>query len=475
MKRFAIRTTLALVGAGIIAWAPLAGARTVYSDDGLSELNAPDHWATRADIGRSATLRVSDSRADHHLTVYSYLPGEYDPATLEQFAANFSGDLMESLDDGRLSEPLKLTVNGRPAVQYEVSGRVGEDRFVYLSTTVEGKRAKHQLVAIVSEADYPAARPALAKTLLSFRESVKKRPARERIELTFDWPQHGESSFTTHNRNTGRKGAREMQMRGTTTVRALEAEGFLVSTRVDDFKASAGDPGAAANDLVQNLMQAATSEIPDYVVSSEGEFVRVDNLGAYYKRLEEALLKSLPDDRATRKQAKKLMKNVFPEQALMATAQDAWDRQVANWVGSSYAVGERYTYEAQYQTPALGEAVFPMQVSQQLAGRVACHGEDKARSCVKLVQTSRVASADFDQAMQQYLERVFREAAGDQAAPSVAVDGVEVVKTVTLVTDPATLMPYEENASEVKTLRITVNGQAQRSKEVDETVTRYAY
>lgn len=474
MKRFAIRTAAALVGASIFAWAPLAGARTVYSDDGISELTAPDHWSVRADIGRSASLRVSDSSADYHLTVYTYLPEEYEPTTLEQFAENFSADLIKNLDDGRMSEPRKLTINGRPAVQYEISGRIGEDRFVYLSTTVEGKRAKHQLVATVSEADYPSHQGALNQAILSFRESPRKRPAKERIDLVFDWSEPGESRFTVRNTSTGRKGTHEMQMSGTTTVRPLKDEGLLVSTRVSDFKASSSDPDEEKNPAMQDLLQQVTSEIPDYVVSNDGEFIRVESLSAFYKRLEQAVLKALPDDRDTQKKARKLLKSVLPEEAVLASVQDGWNKEVQNWAGGSYAVGESYTYETQYQMPALGEAMFPMSVSQKLAGRVPCHEQDKARSCVKLVQTSKVAGAAFDQAMRAYVNQLMKDAAGDKA-PEIGVDGVEIVTTVTLVADPQTMLPYESKESEVKTTRISVNGQKQAAKEVSETVTRYTY
>lgn len=479
MKRCAFKATIVLVGASLLAWTTLviAGARTVYSDDGISELTAPEHWTVRADIGREATLRVSDSMADYHLAVYTYLPDEIEPTPLAQFSEDFSSDLMGSLADGRVSAPRKLTINGRPAVQYEVSGRIGEDRFVYLSTTVEGKRAKHQLVATISEAAYPTHKGALNKAIVSFRESVKPRPAKARIDLVFDWPESGESRFSMQSRNVDRQGTREMHMRGTTKVRPLEDEGLLVSTRVTDFKVASSDQDEAKNNFMQNLMQQATSEIPDYVVSADGEFIRVENLGAYYGRLEQAMLKAMPGDGAgSQDRAKKLIKNLFPEEALMASLQDGWSKQVENWVGGSYVVGESYRYETLYQMPALGEAVFPMRVSQKLEGRVPCHEKDQAQSCVRLVQTSRVSGAAFDQAMQQYLNRVIKDAAGDKAKPpTIAVDGVEVLKTVTLVTDPETLLPYEENESEIKTTRISVDGQKQTGKDVSETVTRYSY
>lgn len=474
MKRFAIRTLVAAISAGVLATAPgVASARTLYSDDGISELNAPDHWTVRADIGRAAALRVSNTQADYHLSVYTYLPEETDADSLDAFAEAFAANLEQNIEKAQVSEARRLMVNGRPAIQYEIRGG-GKDRFIYLTTAVEGKRAKHQIVATISEADYAAHEPDLQKAIRSFRESPKKRAAKERIDLVFDWPREGQSTFTMQTRNTDRKGTHELQMSGVTTVRPLKNEELLVSTRVTDFKMGPGTD-QAQDDFMQALMEQATTEIPDYVVNADGEFVRVENLRAYYKRLETALMNVVPDGaKEAKKAVKALMKNAFTEDTLMASLQDGWNKQVQGWAGASYAVGETYTYDTPYQMPALGDGVFPMRVSEKLVGRVPCQPADKAKSCVKLVQTSTLSGADVNQAMQAYLAQVFKEMAGDDA-PAVAVDGFEVVKTVTLVTDPDTLLPYEESESEVKTTRLRVNGEKQTGKDVSETVSRYTY
>lgn len=476
MRPLTIRTAAALVGAAALAWVSTAGAvRTVYSDDGISELSAPNHWSVRADIGRNATLRVSDTQADHHLAVYTYLPGEYEPTSLGKFAEDFADRLAASLEDARVSEAKKLTVNGRPAVQYEVAGRIGQERFVHQSTTVEGKEAKHQLVATVSAAAYARHGADLDKLIGSFRESTKKRPPKERIELAFGWPEAGTSAFTMYNTKTDRHGTHEMQMSGVTTLRPLNGEGLLISTRVDDFKVSPATKDEATNDYMQSLVRQATSQIPGYVVSRDGEFVRVDDLRGYHKRLEEALLNGLPDGAQEAKAAATaLVKNMFTEETLQVSLQDGWNRHVQNWAGNSYAVGETYTYVSPYQMPALGDAVFPMRVSEKLAGRVPCNAADKANTCVKLVQTSTVAGPEVDRAMQAYLVRVFKQMAGDKA-PEVAVDAFEVVKTLTLVTDPETLTPYESTESEAKHTRLRISGEKQNGEEVSETVTRYTY
>ena len=472
---FAIKTLVAAIGAAIVlGTSGVASARTLYSDDGISELNAPDNWTVRANIGRAAALRASNTEADYHLSVYTYLPEETDAETLDQFAEEFAANLEGNLEKTRVSEARKLTVNGRPAIQYEIRGGVGKDRFVYLLTAVDGKRAKHQIVATISEGDYVAHEPDLQKAIRSFRESPKKRPAKERIELVFDWPSESRSTFTMQSRNTDRKGTHEFQMNGVTTVRPLKNDELLVSTQVTDFKVGPGKD-AEQDDFMQTLMQQATTEMPDYVVNADGEFVRVENLRAYYKRLEATMMNAVPEDsKEARKAVKALMKTAFTEDTLITLIQDGWNKQVQDWAGASYAVGETYTYETPYQMPALGDAVFPMRVSEKLVGRVPCQPADKAKSCVKLVQTSTVSGADVNRAMQAYLAHVFKEMAGDEA-PEVAVDGFEVVKTVTLITDPDTLLPYEENESEVKTTRLRVNGEKQSGKEVSETVARYTY
>lgn len=484
MNRTAFQTTIAFAGAMLLMWASstLAGARTVYSDDGLSEIIVPgERWLVQPHVGRTAALRVSNTQGDSVLVVNTYLPGELDTMSLDKLSKKLSTSLLDHLRDGRLSPARKLKLHGRPAVEYEISGLDGDTRFTYLSTVMEGKSAKHHLIAWMPEASYKANPNALREIFSSFRESAKPRPAKARIDLEFNWPQKGEAKFSYASKQVKRGDVLEMQGVGTTTWRPLGENELLISTQVADFKMTSNDKNEDKDqkkeDYLQNLLQQAMTQIPDYVVSTQGDFIRIENMGPYYERLEKALLEGLPGDGTeAQAKAKQLMKRLISEEGLRASMEDDWNSNVYNWTGGSYVPGEIYTYFTQYQAAALGDTQFPMTLTQQLTGRVPCHATDKKQSCVRLIHTTRVSDPGFTQAMHQFVVKTVQDMGGAGGKDiKLSIDNVEVVKTLTLVVDPKTMLPYEQSKSSVTTTVISKGGRRETARDIKESSSGYAY
>ena len=452
-----------------------ADARTLYSDDGISELSVPEHWEVSPHLSQTAVLRATDPRNEAYLVVNSYLPDEINPRPLAKQAEDLSRAMLEGLENAQISPPWKLTIQDRPAIEYEITGRLGDIRLSYLSTVVEGRTAIHHLIAWPLAEGSQADREAQRELVASFRESTKQRQVRERIDLDFNWPRKADAKFDYYSKKTRRGKTSEIRMSGTTRIRALGENQLLVSTRVADYK-MAGDDKARNNGL-QNVMQQALSGIPDYVVSDDGAFVGIENVDNYLGRLEQGLLKALPGDAGEMQQkVKKLLRSLVSEATLTQSIEDEWNNQVSNWAGGSYAVRERYAYAAQYQSVALGKAVFPMTITQRLLGRVPCRGGEKAKNCVLLEQVSKVADPAFSKAMHAFVSKTVKSFAGDKASEvNVAVERAEFVKTVALVTDPKTLLPYAINTSKVTTVVINDQGRTETTQDMEESSTRYAY
>ena len=444
-------------------------ASTVYSDDGVSELTAPDSWRTRPNFGRSATIRLADDAADRYLLVNSYFPHEVEATPFEQFAERASGALMRRLSGGKISAPRPLTLNGRPAVEYEVSGKSGDTPIAYLSTVVDGEQARHHLVAWTLAERYSAHRGALRELVASFRESAARRAAKTRTDLTFNWPQRLTSTASVRSKSSKRGEVIELQLRAVSTVRPLGEDHLLVSGKVTDkkFTPSVKDKGKA--NYLERVLKEAMTDVPDYVVDRDGEFVRVENLAPYLKRLEDALVQGLPEGpKEARAKAQQLVSSLVTEQTLTALVQDEWNSIVGNWVDGSYVPGQIYELQLSYQSAALGEQAFPMLVTQQLAGREACRKGADANSCVRLLQTSRVSDPSFRKAT----NALVRKTVGTE----VSVDKAEVVKTVEVIADPKTLLPYRSVVKETKTFVLSAKGAPPTtSEEVQESITSYSY
>ena len=469
---------LAIISTSLVVYSSLsfAGVRAIYSDDGISELRAAEPWFVRPDIGRTAALRIADDGNDNYLIVKTYLREEIKPMSFAKFAEEVSTGMLDVLEDGKMSPARKLTINGRNAVEYEITGRIGDNRFAYLSTAVEGKNAWHHILGWTVAERFQANQGALREIAATFRESPKRRAAKERIELVFDWPGQAESQFTYQSKRTKRGVATEINMSGATRMKALSEDELLDSTQVNDFQHASSEKNEAKSNYLQNLMQKLTSGIPDYVVNYDGELVRFDNLDAYYARVEQGLMEGLPGNEEAQQKVKQLMRSLISEETLAQSLQDEWNTLVGNWVGSSFANGETYSYPAQYQAAALGDVVFPMTITQRLLGRVPCQPADKEKKCVKLEQKSQVSDSSFTKAMHDFVNHTIKRMAGDKAAEAnLSVDRAHVVKTVTLVTDPETLLPHELQTSKITTVVITEKGRTESTEDVEHSTTRYVY
>jgi hypothetical protein len=466
--------TRVLAAAAMVALAACATlseekTTTVYSDDGVSELNAPETWRTRPNIGRSATLRLGDDADGIYLLVNTYLPHEIHTASFSAFAQRVSSALMKRLGEGTISPARELSVNGRPAVEYQVAGRSGSLPIVYLSTVVEGERGRHHLVSWSAAESFGRSRGAMREVIASFRESAQRRPERTRIDLVFDWPEHMTSTASVRATSNKRGEVIDMQARAVTRVRPLGDDELLISGKLTDRRFTPSLKDAEKAGYLERVVREATTDVPDYVVDREGDFVRIENLAPYLKRLEDALVNGLPEGpQEARAKARELVGSLVNEDMLSASLQDEWNNVVGNWAGGSYVPGQIYPFELTYQSPPLGAEVFPMAVTQQLVGRQACRKGASPDSCVRLVQTSRVSDPRFTRAMSAFVRRT--------VGAKVSIDKAEVLKRVEVIADPKTLLPYRTVVRETKRFVVAARGEAPRaSEETRESVTTYTY
>jgi hypothetical protein len=445
-------------------------SHTVHSDDGLSELTAPGSWRTRPNLGRSGTIRLGDDSTETYLIVNTYLPNELQQMSFPEMAEHVSTTVMKRQRSGKISTPRSLTVNGRPAVEYEISGATGSLPLIYLSTVIDGERARYHIVSWTLAERFSASRDLMREVAASFRESAQKRVAKTRIDLVFDWPERLTSTATVRSKSNKRGEVSEMSLRAVSTVRPMGEDHLLISARVTERKFTPGGKDKGKADYLQRALKEALTDIPDYVVDRDGDFVRVENLAPYLKRIEDALVAGLPEaPKEVRAKAQQMVRSMLSEQILSATVQDEWNFIVGNWANGSYVPGEVYEVHSSYKAPALGGEVFPMVMTQQLAGREACRKGAAANSCVRLLQTSRVSDPSFGRATSALLKKTL-------GTNDVAIESAEVIKSVEVIADPKTLLPYRSVMKETKRFVVAVKGEAPvASEELTETVTTYSY
>lgn len=440
----------------------------VLSDDGLSEIEAPRAWETRPNFSAKADIRLADAIGDNYLLVNTYLPEDTREMPLDEFGSRLSGALLKNLAGGKMSAPRAMKIGDRPAIEHELRSQDEDAAIVYLSTVVEGARARYHLVAwTVADGDVAGLRGVMA----SFRESAVRRAAVERVELVFDWPQRLRSQASFQLKSSKRGEQYEMRGESQMSLRPAGEGELLVSTRVTRHQLSGslgGGQDKQKEAYLQGVVKATLTELPDYVVNTDGEFVRVQNLPAYHRRVQDALLKGLPtgNPEALAK-ARQMVQGMLTEETLAVSLQAEWGHLVGNWAGGAYAPGQTYRYTVPYQAPALGQRSFPMEMTQQLVGHVPCQAGARGKACVRLLQTTRVAGPEYTEAMSDFVRKT---TGGD-----VRITGMEVLSTVELVADPETLLPYATSKKETKRVTVNAGGRSTTSEDVKETSASYRY
>ncbi len=463
--------SLFIAGCTSTANRPAASANStlsqiILSDDGVSELSTPADWTVRPDFSPGATIRVAESSGAAFLIVNSYFPGEIEATPIAEFSKSYVKGLTGVLANSKASRGESIEINGAPAYRFVVTGDVDDIRLTYVSTVVSGHSATHHLVGWVAASDYSGSENVLNRIIASFRESANPRPAKQRISLTFAWPDSLQSAVNFEQKSVKRGKASELKAIYLTTVQPGSSDELVVSTRVMRQNL-AGFEDEGKSDYMSALLRQVTSEIPDYVVSRDGQFIRVDNLSAYQQRIEAAVVSNLPTD--LKEQKDKILAMVRPgltEKFLAAAATDDWNKTVGSWVASSYVLGQTYQFSETYYAPTLGEMAFSMDVSRRIAGFAPCTASEPR--CVKLVLTATVAGEDFRSAMSAFLEKTVGQ--------PVNVKHISVVKKVEIIAEPDTLIPHRTHSSEETTVVIEDSqGNTRTSRDTEDTRVTYSY
>jgi hypothetical protein len=87
---------------------------------------------------------------------------------------------------------------------------------------------------------------------------------------------------------------------------------------------------------------------------------------------------------------------------------------------------------------------------------------------VRILQTSRVSDPRYTRATTAFVRKTI--------GAEVTVDSAEVMKTVEVLADPKTLLPYRSVVRETKRFVVSAKGEAPRtSEETHESFTTYTY
>ena len=296
---------------------------------------------------------------------------------------------------------------------------------------------------------------------------------RDTVALRFDWPV-GLTAFVETERSThttGPRGPSSTTVRMTYRIDVEEAQdGRLI--RRGEIRAEDPESGQIypLDQLPEPLASQLTAVFPSFVVSDEGQLVRLEGIEPVIEEAQrklESRLAELPPESA---EAKVLAATRVSEEHLLEAAREHWDQLAGAWAGASLVAGESYQRKDRLVVPALGGLRILSRVEFGVGQGVPCGEETTAANCVEI----EVHSRPVPEALAE-LEQVMRERS-QAATPGGrgALESFEIEESSYLVAEPATLIPhYLETTTKFRaTLRRP--GEAEIAvADLDQTIYRY--
>lgn len=125
---------------------------------GLASLQLPRGWRAARDLNEGAVLQAIDPLYGRHVIVISEALDDYAPGVTVHDHARVTVDLLiRGIRVTRISAPQHRVLRGHDAVQYEIEGLHDNTWVKYLHTTVNGRRAFHQVISWSAQSRYDRA------------------------------------------------------------------------------------------------------------------------------------------------------------------------------------------------------------------------------------------------------------------------------------------------------------------------------
>src|ERR1043166_1934751 len=143
--------------------------KVVTASDNRSQIRVPKSWGPMQ-LNEAAEIQVGSEEDDSYLIVLTEVKEDLDGWNLDKHSRVTLGKLLAGLAFPTISGPKSMTVDGHPAVQYEIHGASDGHKVVYPHTTVDGATMFSQILAWTVPSKADTMKPLLVKAIGTFHE-----------------------------------------------------------------------------------------------------------------------------------------------------------------------------------------------------------------------------------------------------------------------------------------------------------------
>ncbi len=221
--------------------------------------------------------------------------------------------------------------------------------------------------------------------------------------------------------------------------RVVRYSDFLFSGRPGGSSFS-GRPGESSA-IPPTMVDRAAAMVPSLIISNLGEFMRLEDVPALRAQLDSLLapiLRELPAD-GRGEEAMSTIRSMLSDESLEASAADEWNTVVAQWIDADLQLAGEYTYESIAPYPLLPGVSLSYVHEFAITRRVPCTETSSTENCVEIVMFSAPDASAVAEVMDRFLRQLTKV---EQDPGQPLFRDIEVENSITLVLEPATLLPH---------------------------------
>lgn len=146
-----------------------SGPASFTSNDGSVTVNTPAGWSNY-DSHDDGDLEIGNVSNDCYFLLLSENRSDY-AGTLQEHSDDTRSMLLQGATNVTQTGPKQLTINGFPAIQYNISATVDRLNIVYLHTTIQTNEKYHQTLAWTSASGFTKHESELQAIIASLKDS----------------------------------------------------------------------------------------------------------------------------------------------------------------------------------------------------------------------------------------------------------------------------------------------------------------
>ncbi len=142
--------------------------REMVATEGNARVTVPGDW-TVLELNKKASLQVGNRAKEQYLLVLSEDKSDLEGMTLQKHHQLTRDSMLKKMTNASATDPVALTIDGKPAWQDELSGTEDGTNLVFLHTTVDDGGHFHQILSWTLKSRWPQNNAQLRQVTGTFR------------------------------------------------------------------------------------------------------------------------------------------------------------------------------------------------------------------------------------------------------------------------------------------------------------------